>query len=162
MGGGTGLSSRLATGIRYLCLDLDHQKLRHFRATHIHSAAVAGDAARCPLRSETVDAVLCAKVAHHLDADQFARVLAEMGRVVKPGGAVIVADAIRSNRLVPRVLWHLDRGSHPRTDRELRAALQPLFDTPVWEEFRAGLFHDFVIFVGRRPQGKRGDLEAGI
>lgn len=147
LGGGTGLVRDSAA--RYVCLDLDPQKLRRFRAKAPRGLAVAADATACPFGDHTVDAVLCAKVVHHLDERQLGALVAEAARILKPGGVLIVADAVRSTRVIPRALWALDRGSFPRSAVEIRRALDERFDVEGTDAFRLGLFHDVFLCWGR-------------
>jgi ubiquinone/menaquinone biosynthesis C-methylase UbiE len=147
VGGGTGL--RLPVDARYVCLDLDLLKLRRFRAS-TRGLAVAADATRCPFRSGGVDTVLCMKVTHHLADGELAAVFGELERVTAAGGSLILMDALRTRRWIAQLLWAIDRGSHPRTLDELRAALPSGFAVSSTETFRLGIFHDVVVYVARR------------
>ena len=150
IGGGTGLSDALSAGRAYVCLDLDVAKLRRFRARRRHGFAVLANATACPFGDATFDAVLCAKVVHHLDDAELGAMLAETVRVLRPGGTLILADAVRSCRWLPRVLWRLDRGSFPRTAVEMRRLLPSQLQTSRWEEFTLAIFHDIVLCAARK------------
>ena len=152
IGGGTGLSDALSARRPYVCLDLDLEKLRRFRARRRGGFAVLANATACPFRDATFDAVLCAKVFHHLDDTELEAMLAETVRLLRPGGKLILADAVRSHRWVPRLLWRLDRGSFPRTAAEMKLALPPQLQPSRWEEFRLAIFHD-IIFCAARKAG---------
>lgn len=69
------------------------------------------DGRRLPFADRTFDLVICNSLIHHL-ADPLP-VLAEMNRVRKPGGALLVADLRRPSPLCswPHMLWH---GRHYR------------------------------------------------
>lgn len=150
IGGGTGLSRQGSAPRRYICLDLDPEKLRGFRARVASGLAIAADATACPFREASSDAVLCAKVVHHLGDAELGSMLAEAARILKPGGVLVLADAIRSRRLMSRLLWRLDRGSFPRSAQEIRRAIPAQFSVTGWEEFRVSMFHDFVLCTARR------------
>jgi SAM-dependent methyltransferase len=151
IGGGTGLVRRLLNTNRYVCLDLELQKLRRFRS-HGGGLAVAGDATACPFSSASFDVVLCTKVFHHLSDAQLRATLAEIHRMLRPGGMLIAADPVRSDRWMSRVLWRLDRGSFPRTAAEIRRSLPAEYRVEDWEQFRLAIFHDFVLCAARRTQ----------
>jgi len=144
IGGGTGLS--FTTGVRYVCVDLEPEKLRRFRQLNPAGMAIVGDATRCPLRSGSVDAVLCAKMTHHLDDAELAAAYAECGRILKPGGTLIVVDALRTDRWIARLLWGIDRGAHPRSEDEMEAAIPSTFSITNTDRFRIGVLNDFVIY----------------
>jgi hypothetical protein len=64
--------------------------------------ALVGEGARLPLRSRSVDLVLCAKLLHHLPGDAGCAVLRELDRVARV--AVVVAD-IRRSVVAAAGLW---------------------------------------------------------
>jgi ubiquinone/menaquinone biosynthesis C-methylase UbiE len=154
-GGGTGrLAARLPDRI-YICLDSDIQKLRSFVSRSRNGVALVASATRSPIRTASADAVLCIKVTHHLTDSELEAMLGEAARIVRPGGVLIVADAIRSPRWMSRLLWSLDRGSHPRTvdllERMLPAAYRPVGQ----ERFRLRGFHDFWLCIASRTSQAR-------
>lgn len=67
------------------------------------------DANALPYPDATFDLVICNSVLHHLVEPE--RLLAEIARLVKPRGAVLLRDLRRPNRLAHR--WHVQRhGRH--------------------------------------------------
>ena len=76
---------------------------------------VGGEAAVLPFRSEAFAVVFTLGVLHHLDAAGRAGMLAELGRVCRPGGRIVIVDGVvPSNRLnvVGYAIARLDRGPY--------------------------------------------------
>jgi SAM-dependent methyltransferase len=95
-GCGTGMIARryLGPGLRLVCLDLSHNSLRHLRDTLPAGAAwcVRGDLRALPVADGVFDRVLCANALQHLPDPAGRRAaFAELGRVVRPGGRVVVS-----------------------------------------------------------------------
>jgi SAM-dependent methyltransferase len=151
LGGGTGLAARSARDdTMYVCVDLDPDKLQRFVRQHRGARALVGDATQCPIRTGAADAVMAVKVTHHLDDTQLAAMVSEAARIVRPGGTLIVVDAVRADRVASRLLWELDRGAYPRRAEAIRAAVTSRF-TPIHvEEFSARFLHRFLLCVGSR------------
>jgi SAM-dependent methyltransferase len=63
-----------------------------------HGPVVAGDAARLPVADGSVALVWCVHVLHHLPDP--ARALAEVRRVLRPGGALVMAETVDDNPLL--------------------------------------------------------------
>jgi SAM-dependent methyltransferase len=63
-----------------------------------HAPVVTGDAAYLPLPDACVGLVWCIHVLHHLP--QPAGVLAEVRRVLRPGGALVLAESVDDNPLL--------------------------------------------------------------
>ena len=83
LGGGTGRVSALAPpGSRYICLDVEHPKLRRFLAGRSRGHALMADATRVPLADNTIQLVVCVFVAHHLRTSEFSALLCEARRVL--------------------------------------------------------------------------------
>jgi ubiquinone/menaquinone biosynthesis C-methylase UbiE len=87
LAGGAGRAAR-AVDAPVVVLDAAPGMLR--RAAQRGHDAVAGDAARLPLRADAVDAVVVLDAFHHLpDPDA---TLAEVERVLRPGGVLVVRE----------------------------------------------------------------------
>ena len=89
---------------------------------------VRADAAALPVRAASCDVVLAADVTEHLDDDTLARILAEAGRVLRPGGRLVLYTPEQSHlfeRLRERGLLDPDP-SHigVRSAAELAAAAE--------------------------------------
>ena len=152
VGGGTGREAELWPGSQYLCLDNDPLKLKGFMRKNPAGIAVLGDAARLPVRSHSVDVVLCKNMSHHLPDETFAAFLSESARVLKPDGVFLFVDPIWApERRQGRFLWALDRGSHPRSEETLRKLIGERFQLQDWERF--AIHHAYVLATcGRRSE----------
>jgi SAM-dependent methyltransferase len=137
----------------YVCLDLDPAKLQRFVRGHNAARALAADATRCSIRTGVADAVMAVKVTHHLDDAQLVAMVSEAARIIRPGGTLIVLDAVRTDRVASRLLWTLDRGAYPRSPEAIQSAIRSAF-TPVHvETFTARFRHQFLLCVGS-PAGR--------
>lgn len=63
-----------------------------------HRPVAVADAARLPLAGASVDLVWCIHVLHHLPDPP--AVLAEIHRVLRPGGALVLAESVEDNPLL--------------------------------------------------------------
>jgi SAM-dependent methyltransferase len=95
-GCGTGMVVRryFQPGMRLLCLDLSRASLRHLRDALPPGTAccVRGDLRALPVADGVFDRVLCANALQHLPDPAGRRAaFAELGRVVRPGGRVVVS-----------------------------------------------------------------------
>ena len=145
VGAGTGnLRRAVPGGATYIWLDNDPVKLDGFLAKGSRSFAMLADAPHLAVRDGGVDYVVCVDVAHHLTDDQLAGMMGEFARIVRR--QVIFVDALnRPESAVSRVLWGLDRGSHPRTDAALLTALGRTLRVERVERFT--IFHTYLLCV---------------
>jgi SAM-dependent methyltransferase len=150
IGGGTGTLRRLwPKGCTYICLDLELAKLRGFRSKFSDGLALLCDASRMPVAPESVDVAVCMFVAHHLDDSTLDNVVRECIGVLKPRGKLIFLDPLDlPRRLISRVLWALDRGSHPRTSEVLRNCLEANCRITHWETFK--IYHQYLFAIGEK------------
>ena len=150
IGGGTGsLRSLFADDCRYICLDKEVPKLIGFRRKFPKGLALLGDATLMPVLNGCVDMVICKSVTHHLTDLMLEQALEESRRALQPGGYMVLLDAVLNHRrFAGRVLWELDRGSHPRTEYELHKRLDRRFRTIHWEKF--AVYHEYVLGIGVR------------
>ena len=71
--------------------------------------------------------------------------VSEVVRVLRPGGRFIFMDAVKTDSRVSRLLWHYDRGAHPRTKPELESHLKPRFK--MVREEAAWHLHLYFLFL---------------
>lgn len=110
-------------------VDVDEERLAAARELAPPNVSfVAGDAAALPFERASFDVVGCLKVLHHARRPEL--VVAELARVVRPGGRILLADQIASAD--PLAALELDRfervrdPSHTRLlpDGDVRALLE--------------------------------------
>ncbi len=126
VGGGTGsIREMFGAETRYICLDIDPEKLRGFRTKEPNGLALLADATYCPLADQSIDLITCTAVSHHLDDAQLARLFSECRRILKPGGHLLFVDAVWAPMRLPgRLIWRYDRGSFPRNEKTLLAGIE--------------------------------------
>jgi SAM-dependent methyltransferase len=81
-------------------LDCSSAKLAFAAAAIPRAGFVGGDAVRLPFRDDVFDRVLCRDVLHHLPRPRQREAVAELFRVCRPGGEVIVIEANGRNPLI--------------------------------------------------------------
>ena len=149
IGGGTGLFRNLwPDDVAYVCGELDHDKLRRFRARFHTDTAVCMDGAS-GIAPESCDAVCAIFVLHHVPDHAIDGFVAGCVRALRPGGVLVVAEPLWApRRLAGRALWWVDRGSHPRT----RAALRSIVSAhiPIVDEHETSVFHAYWIAIARK------------
>lgn len=152
IGGGTALMRGLFPArCRYLCLDNDPQKLEGIRSKPDAAIeSLLGDATAIPLDSKSVDFAILSCVSHHLTNQQLEATLAEINRILKPGGHFLFYDALKNPQSKrASFLWSVDRGSMPRFAEDLHAMIQEKFVTEIEERWR---IHHFYILQLNRPK----------
>ncbi|MBC8278538.1 MAG: class I SAM-dependent methyltransferase [FCB group bacterium] len=97
IGAGSGIIGRELirqnSGVIYYNLDLSLKFIRIARENQgAEAIAVMGDAAKLPFRPESFDAVLEMDAIHHFPRHLLHQPVSEIGRVLKPGGIVYMAE----------------------------------------------------------------------
>jgi SAM-dependent methyltransferase len=148
LGGGTGRIRNLwPRSTTYICLDTDEQKLRRFLHVHTDGAALLADATLIPIRSSSVDVVVCVAVSHHIPDKLLANLVDESRRVLTGNGTLIFMDAIWSpKRWAGRLLWRYDRGAYPRSAGTLHTILSAHFKNVHRERF--AFWHEYLLWIG--------------
>jgi ubiquinone/menaquinone biosynthesis C-methylase UbiE len=149
IGGGTGSARAMwSTETRYICLDIDPQKLSGYRAKNPNALALLADGSNLPILDQSIDAVVCTAVTHHLTDAMLEKMLAESARVLQKNGRMILMDAVWApRRVMGRALWALDRGSFPRKPETLRQAMARYFELVAFDE--VAILHRYVVMVGK-------------
>jgi len=128
-------------------LDESEGMLRHYHGRDEGLHGVCADSTRLPLASESVEAAVCIAVLHHVGSpEQVRRTIAEMLRIVKPGGWILLWDHNPLNPYWPLFMKRLPQDQEPTRlvpMRELREALRELGARRI-EARRLGLVPDFA------------------
>ncbi|MGY0497628.1 class I SAM-dependent methyltransferase [Nocardia sp. FBN12] len=85
-----------------------------------HHRYVVGPAQSLPLPDAEFDIVTCTFVMHHIPESQRDAAIAEMWRVLRPGGRLLLADASPSRRMRAVLSVFLGRGGDPFADADIR------------------------------------------
>jgi ubiquinone/menaquinone biosynthesis C-methylase UbiE len=127
----------------YIALDPDDRKLMRVRQKYPDVQTVHGSGTHLPFSDAEIDYTLCIDVSHHLHDDELERLVNELARITRR--KLIFVDALETPRLVSKLLWTIDRGSHPRSLDALRHRLEQRF---FFEQF--GVFtiqHAYMMVV---------------
>ena len=151
MGGGTGLVRQFCPpACKYLCIDMDLQKLRGHRSRQKDGLLIVGDVTRSPIKNVSIDAILCTNMSHHLEDQALAGLVSESRRILNDSGFLLFLDAVWSpTRVVGRLLWRYDRGANPRTPETLYATISR--HLRIIEQQRIIVYHEYALFVGMKP-----------
>jgi SAM-dependent methyltransferase len=150
LGGGTGIYRGIwPEGCSHICLDLDPVKLQGYTNRDPRGSALLADGAYIPIRSDSINVIVCTAMSHHLPDAFFRQLLEESARVLSPSGVFLFLDAIwQPNRALSCLLWKLDRGSYPRTAEHLRDEISHYYQIYHSESF--SVFHEYTLYVGAR------------
>ena len=155
VGGGTGLARSLfPNDAIYLCLDNDQTKLQGFRKKDPGGLAVLSGATRMPIKSGSIDLVLCRFVSHHIPDELLPSLFKESARTLNEQGRLVFVDAVWApSRPIARLIWRYDRGSFPRTEAALIRAISDESTIESWERF--AVFHQYVLGVAKPARPPR-------
>lgn len=168
MGCGSAESSRrVPRAVRNLvALDFSAGALRQARVAGVFGSFVQGDLERLPFGAATVDGAWNLGVLEHFEEEKGIRILAELRRVLKPGGVAVLfwppefgssrlvlapIEAFRSRTSGRPFLFFPDEVNRLRSKAHARQVLAAAGLEPVAVDFspRAAFIH--VVVVARRP-----------
>lgn len=147
IGAGTGLAKKLfPAACVYTACEPDPEKREGLLKVCPPEAIMQAPATAIPVADSSFDACLLCFVAHHLSDDELRAALLEIGRVLAPQGTLFLLDPLwEPSRLRSRVLWALDRGSHPRTLPRIREFVDRCFT--VQEEIQWHVHHRYALLA---------------
>ena len=125
---GCGPSSQLwRVGLHPIGLDLSFSYSAAF--SHCGGPAVTGSAAALPFSDSSFDGVWSFGLLHHLPEGVARQAVSEMLRVCRPGGYMVIFDAVLPDpgwrRPIAYALRRVDRGKFMRREDEFKAILPP-------------------------------------
>jgi ubiquinone/menaquinone biosynthesis C-methylase UbiE len=99
----------------YTGIDLNERYLAYALKRRPHGQFLRADASRLDFPDESFDIVMLLGMLHHNEDAVAARCLAEAGRVLRPDGAILVAEpTFDQDSILSSFLLCLDRGRHIR------------------------------------------------
>jgi ubiquinone/menaquinone biosynthesis C-methylase UbiE len=119
-----------AAGFDVTGIDVSARALRFAKAYSPDAEFVEGDVAEMPFRKSSFDAVVCMHVLEHIVPEKAPRVVAEIARVLKPGGTLILAVPSARTKVSPNHYRHFAADEVQRT-------LAPAFENMTVEGFDA-------------------------
>ena len=147
VGAGTGgYVSVVPDPAEYVAVDLDEAQLARLAEKWPHVTTQVGDATKLAYEPGSFDNALCTFLVHHLDDEGLAAFTAALRTAVRD--RLVLVDPLRAERrLRSRLLWSIDRGSHPRSADELLAAVGR--DFTIEHEERFAIHHAYLLCVAR-------------
>ncbi len=123
-------------GFKVLGLDASTRLLSEGRSAHAKASVMAGLADRLPLPGKSLDGIFCECVLSLLDQPEQA--LEEFGRVLKPGGRLVITDLYARRSEAPSTMESLPlnsclSGARPR--EEISGLVEKAdFNLVLWED----------------------------
>ena len=136
---------------RYIGTDVDFGRVRH--AAHNRMTLVVSNARALPFLDHSFDRILASGLFHHVNDETAVAVLAEMARIIKPNGRVVVLDAIWPRRwynLTGLLARRLDDGKFVRHPRDYELFFSKAFAVHNLE-YPSRLTLDYVLAVLESP-----------
>jgi len=122
LGCGPGAFADLFAGDPYVGADLNARYIAHAQK-HRPGRFVCGDARQLDLPPASFDQVLIFGLLHHLSDEDTRAVLAEVKRLLVPGGRALVIEdipAISKLNLIGHLIHHVENGEHIRPQLDYR------------------------------------------
>jgi ubiquinone/menaquinone biosynthesis C-methylase UbiE len=148
VGCGTGALAGYFPSESYLGIDCSQTYVSAAQKKHSQHRFAVADATLLPLSDCSFDGVVICGVLHHLNNETTQKVLAEVARVLRPGGRFVVWEDIparRSWNLVGHLIHALDVGQFIRYPQEYRSLLEQRFVVETERLMQSGAM-DYVVF----------------
>ncbi len=125
LGCGTGEAARWSGDAWYVGIDESHVRLR-VGLDRGGRALAAADLAHLPFADASFDRVICVRTLHHLPHGALPAAVAEMARVLEPGGRAFLLEPNPGNSLIRawNVMRPTERGIFWTGPREIRRAVR--------------------------------------
>jgi ubiquinone/menaquinone biosynthesis C-methylase UbiE len=159
LGCGTGSTSRVVVG-RYSGVDINPSYIETAQRRHPHAKFFQGDCSRLAFADGSFDLATSIATTHHLTDAELEAMTLEALRVVRPGAAFHIIDAIlpvNRKAFAKEMFFRMDRGRFPRQLDELAGVVSRRADV-VHRRVLTGPLHDvaYLRIVSRGAQSAPG------
>lgn len=147
-GCGTGIYADLFPADKYIGIDISPEYIASARRRCPNHQFQALDATELPYSDHFFDSAIVSGVLHHLDDPTALQVCAELCRVLKPGGRLLVWEDVptrHSLNLVGKLVHQLDLGEYIRSSEAYQHLLTQHFEIQSTLAMRSG-FMDYSVF----------------
>lgn len=112
-------------GNNYIGIDYDQDAIKLCRESYPGKTFLEMDATKLEFPDKSFDLVISAITFHHLTDEQFIRVVAEIKRVLKPGGRFWLVDVVMPSylKILGHLAFFLDERAFKRTPDQLAKLL---------------------------------------
>ena len=145
LGCGTGVFSPWF-GPGYVGIDISQPYINYARWRYPSKQFQVMDAGKIQFPAQSFDAIWVNGVLHHLNDTAVSLVVAEMKRLLKPGGKAVVMEDIPAQQIISRFVRSLDAGEHIRTPQGYRNLLAEQFLVQKEYPLRTGVC-DYQVFI---------------
>ena len=152
-GSGTGIYAREFPRESYVGIDLCPEYINRANTSYPGYDFRVMDATRMDFPAEFFDAAIVSGVLHHLDVENAGLVLAELHRVLKSEGKLLVWEDVPTRsawNFIGRLVHRLDVGEHIRESAGYLELLSPYFHVERTFPLRSG-FMDYGVFHCLKP-----------
>lgn len=142
LGCGPGVLAPLFAPADYVGVDINGGYVRYARARHRGGFFDVMDARRLGFADASFDDALVFGLLHHLGPDESGLVIAELRRVVKPDGRVLIIEDIPTRsrlNVVGRLIHNIENGHHIRAPEQYRSQLERHFRIRAEKVFLSGV-----------------------
>ncbi|MFO0985414.1 MAG: class I SAM-dependent methyltransferase [Planctomycetota bacterium] len=150
---GPGAFARMFPAGTYFGIDINDQYIRYARAKHPGTFETM-DARQLRFANASFDAALVFGLLHHLSDADAAQVIAELHRVMKPGGCVLIMEDIPTRsrlNVVGRLIHGIENGHHIRPPEQYRALLARHFTFTDEKTFLSGVCDYYAATLAPLP-----------
>jgi len=140
LGCGTGEFSVFFNPETYIGIDIEKNYI-DFARDNYQGKFLVEDATSLSFENDCFDGVVILGVLHHIDDEKCLKILAEVKRVVKPSGTILIIEDVDSaeGNCLARLIQSCDKGKHIRTKAEYTNLLGTTFNIIENYKIKSGL-----------------------
>ncbi len=138
LGCGTGEFSVFFPPEKYIGIDIDLENIK-YASSHYKGNFLVADAKNMLFPDNSFSNVLVIGVFHHLSDQDCQLVLAEIKRVLKPQGRLLIMEDTIDKNMLSKIINYFDQGKYIRKKEEWKRIFSELWHIEKESDFRAGI-----------------------